>query len=249
MAAKPGNEQVAIVTGGARRIGAATARALHQMGMRIAVHYRESSDAAHALQTELNEIRENSVVLVRGDLSDVSQGRSLVRATLTAFGRIDLLVNNASTFYPTPFGRATEKQWDELLAINLKAPFFLAQAATPSLRDSAGAIINIVDIYAERPLMNYSAYCVAKGGLVTLTRALARELAPAIRVNAIAPGAIIWPDDDIDDVAKQRIVSRTPLKRRGDGDDIARAVVYLIRDAGFVTGQVIRVDGGRSVVP
>lgn len=240
--------KVALITGGAHRIGAAIGRLLHREGASLVVHYLSSETAAHALQQELNAERADSVMLVRGDLNNGDKlAKNLVFETVERFQRLDVLVNNAARFYPTPIGEATEEHWNDLLGTNLKAPFFLAQAAAPHLRKSAGSIVNITDLYADRPLPNYPIYSVAKAGMVMLTRTLARELAPEVRVNAVAPGAILWPERGLDEMSKQRIVSRTPLKRAGDPDDIARAVLYLVRDAGFVTGQVLLVDGGRSV--
>jgi pteridine reductase len=242
-------DKVALITGGAHRIGATLARTLHAEGMRLVIHYHSSEAAARALQAELHQLRPQSVMLVRGDLGAGDRlARNLVFETVEAFGRLDVLINNASQFYPTEFGQATEVQWDELIAINLKAPFFLAQAALPHLKKHNGSIINIADIYGDRPLPSYSIYSIAKAGLIMLTKALARELGPEVRVNGIAPGVIIWPQTGVDEMSKQRIVSRTPLKRSGDPVDIARTALFLIREGGYITGQVVAVDGGRSVV-
>lgn len=242
-------DKVALITGGAHRIGATIAHALHAEGARLVIHYHSSDTAAHALQAELHTVRPDSVMLVRGDLGNGDRlARNLVQETVDRFGRLDLLVNNAARFVPTPFGDTRETQWDEIIATNLKAPYFLAQAAAPHLRRHGGSVINIADIYGERPLPGYAVYSIAKAGLVMLTRSLARELAPDVRVNAIAPGAILWPEREADEMAQQRIISRTPLKRTGDPSDIARAVLYLACDATFTTGQVLAVDGGRSVV-
>ncbi|SRR5581483_6571801 len=241
--------KVALVTGGAHRIGAALARALHAEGVRLVIHYHSSEAAAHALQAELHQVRPQSVMLVRGDLGAGERlARNLVFETVESFGRLDVLVNNASQFYPTEFGQATEAQWDELMAINLKAPFFLAQAAWPHLKKQSGVILNIADIYGDRPLPGYPIYSITKAGLIMLTKALARELGPEVRVNGIAPGVILWPETGLDEMSKQRIISRTPLKRAGDPADIARTALFLIRDGGYLTGQVIAVDGGRGVV-
>lgn len=240
--------KVALVTGGVRRIGAAACRALHAQGMNLVVHYRSSEKDAHALQAELHAIRPESVMLVRGDLTNTAKLDNLVYETVDSFDRLDVLINNASSFYPTPVGETTEKQWDDLIGSNLKAPFFLSQAAAPHLKKTHGCIVNMVDIHAERPLRSYPVYCVAKAGLALLTKSLARELAPEVRVNGIAPGTILWPEIDLDELTKQRIISRVPLKRSGDPDDIARTILFLVRDAGYITGQVIAVDGGRSVV-
>lgn len=241
--------KVALITGGARRIGATIGQAFHAEGMRLVVHYRGSSKDAHALQTRLNEQREDSVVLVRGDLLDVAKLANLVHETVQAFGRLDVLVNNASRFYSTRVGSVTEDHWEELVGTNLKAPFFLSQAAAPALKKHRGCVINVCDIYSERPLASHAVYCATKAGLVSLTRSLARDLAPEIRVNGISPGAIMWPEQDSDQVSQQRIISRTPLKSIGDPTDIAQTALYLLRDAPFVSGQVIAVDGGRSIVP
>jgi pteridine reductase len=242
-------DKVALVTGGAHRLGAAIARALHAEGMKLVIHYHSSEAAAHALQQELHQTRPESVMLVRGDLTNGDKlFRNLVFETVEAFGGLDVLVNNASRFYPTPVGEVSEAQWDDMVSTNLKAPFFLAQAAAPHLKKSGGGIINIADIYGDRPLPNFPLYSMTKAGLMMLTKTLARELAPEIRVNAVAPGVILWPERDLDEMSKQRIVSRTLLKRSGEPADIARAVLFLVRDAGYMTGQVLTVDGGRSVV-
>lgn len=243
----PLQDKVALVTGAARRVGAATVRSLHAHGMNVVLHYRASRKDAQALQAELNEQRSNSVVLIQADLMHTNKINSMVTQAIHAWGRLDVVINNASSFFPTPFGSVDEEQWEYLMGSNLKAPFFLCQAAAEQLRQQRGCIVNIVDIHADRPLKDYPVYTIAKAGLVMLTKALARELGPEIRVNAVAPGAIMWPDD-MDEVAKQRIVSRTALKRRGEPEDIARAILYLIRDGGYVTGQVLTVDGGRTLI-
>lgn len=241
--------KVALITGGAHRIGATIARLLHAQGMKLVIHYHTSERAAHALQAELHETRPESVMLVRGDLNNGERlVKNLVFETVEAFGRLDVLINNASRFYPTTVGEITESQWDDIVGTNLKAPYFLAQAATPHLKKANGCIINIADIYGDRPLIGYLVYSVAKAGVIMLTKALARELGPEIRVNAIAPGVILWPESDLDEMSKQRIISRTPLKRSGDTDDVARTVLFFIRDASFITGQILAVDGGRWVV-
>lgn len=241
--------KVALITGGAHRIGAAIARELHAQGMRLVIHYHASEAAAHGLQAELHEKRPESVMLMRGDLLNGDKMyRNLVFETVESFGQLDVVVNNASRFYPTPVGETGESQWDDIVGTNLKAPFFLSQAAAPHLKKSGGCIVNIADVYGDRPLLNYPVYSVAKAGLIMLTKSLARELGPEVRVNAIAPGAILWPEAGIDEMSKQRIVSRTPLKRAGDTGDIARTALFLVRDAGFITGQILVVDGGRWVV-
>jgi pteridine reductase len=249
MSEGPLADKVALVTGGARRVGAQIARKLHAQGMNLVIHYRSSEQEAHRLQQELHDIRSESVMLVRGDLlRGPKLSQNLVYETMEAFGRIDVLINNAATFYPTPIGEAVEKDWEDLIGTNLKAPFFLAQAAAPHLKVGQGCIVNMADIYGERPLKDYSIYSVAKAGLIMLTKTLARELGPEIRVNAVAPGAMLWPEDGIDEMNKQRMISRTPLKRIGKPDDIAQTVLFLVGDADFITGQVIAVDGGRRVV-
>ena len=241
--------KVAVITGGARRIGASIARTLHHEGMKLVIHYHESAEAARELQAELHHHRPDSVLLVGTDLLDLAKLEKLVSQATTEFGQLDVLVNNASSFYPTPIGQTTDKQWEELIGVNLKAPYFLSQAAAGALTESNGCIINLVDIYAERPLKNYPVYNVAKAGLIGLTRTLARELGPEVRVNAVSPGAILWPEGDVDEIAQQRLISRTPLKRTGNPTDIAQTVLFLVRDADFLTGQIVNVDGGRSIVP
>ena len=240
--------KVVLVTGGAKRVGAAIVRRLHNCGASVMLHYRDSEREANALRTELNAQRENSAALVQADLLDIAGLSEIVKNTLGRFERLDALVNNASTFFPTPVGEMTPANWESLIGANLRAPLFLSQAAAPHLRRSGGAIVNITDIHAERPLKNYVIYSIAKSGLAGLTRSLARELAPEVRVNGVAPGAVVWPEDGSwDEVTRQRIVSHTLLKRTGDPDDVARAVYYLIAEAPYVTGQIIAVDGGRSI--
>lgn len=240
------NLKVALITGAAHRIGATTAKLLHQNGMNIVLHYRGSREKAQALQKELNDERENSVIIIQADLHITNGLAALIEESVKAWGQLDVLINNASSFYPTQIGKATEDQWDDLLGSNLKAPFFLSQAAAPHLKKTNGCIVSIVDIHAERPLKTFPIYSMAKAGLVMMTKSLAGELGPEIRVNAVAPGAILWPEN-LDEVAKQRIVSRTFLKRQGEPNDIAKTILYLIRDANYVTGQIIAVDGGRSL--
>ncbi len=237
-----------LITGGAKRVGAASARLLHAAGANVMIHYRNSATEARALQLELNAIREDSVALIQADLLDIGGLPSLVNQTVATFGALDVLLNNASSFYPTPVGTIAEKDWVDLMGSNLKAPLFLSQAAAPELKKRRGCIINITDIHAERPMKNYVVYSIAKAALVGLTRSMARELAPEVRVNAVAPGPIMWPEDDetFDEVSRQRIVSHTMLKRGGDPSDIARAVRFFALDAPFVTGQILAVDGGRS---
>jgi len=240
--------KVVLITGGAKRVGAAICRRLHGAGANLMLHYRESAGEARLLQAELNHQRKDSVALIQADLLDVAKLHSLVDQTMQSFGRLDALVNNASSFFQTPVGEITADQWEDLIGTNLRAPLFLVQAAAPALKKSQGAVVNITDIHAERPLKNYVVYSVAKAGLVGLTRSLARELAPEVRVNAVAPGPILWPDDDaFDELSRQRIISHTPLKREGTPDDIAKAVHFLLAEATYVTGETINVDGGRHV--
>ncbi len=238
--------KVALITGAAQRVGAVIAETLHEQGMNLVVHYRSSKQAAHLLQERLNKVRPDSVALVQADLLDVAKITSMVQEAGNTWGRLDAVINNASSFYPTPVGAVTETHWDDLMGTNLKAPFFIAQAAARALAKHNGCIVNMVDIHADRPLKSYPVYSAAKAGLIMLTKALARELGPEVRVNAVAPGAIMWPDT-MDDVTKQRIISRIILKRQGQPRDVAKAVLFLIRDADYITGQVIAVDGGRTV--
>jgi pteridine reductase len=240
--------KVVLVTGGAKRVGAAIARLLHAAGANLMIHYRSSALDAREMQDELNAIREGSVALVQADLNDVAGLPALVQKTVETFGGLDVLVNNASSFYPTPIGSITLQDWDDLMGSNLRAPLFLSQAAAGELRKRRGTIVNIADIHAERPMKEYVVYSVAKAGVVGLTKSLARELGPEVRVNAVAPGPILWPDCDsnFDEPTCQRIVSHTILKTAGHPSDIARAVRFFIVDAPYVTGQVLAVDGGRS---
>lgn len=241
----PSSRPVALITGAARRIGAAIARCLHAAGYDLALHYRGSAGAAQALRDELLAARGDSVSLLQADLADAQAPARLVQATIERFGRLDALVNNASTFRPTPLGTITPADWDELFASNARAPLFLAQAAAPHLRVSGGAIVNLVDIYAERPLPDHPVYVMAKAALSAMTLALARDLGPAVRVNAVAPGAILWPEQPPADYGQARLLAATALKRMGTPEDVAGAVLYLLRDARYVTGEVLRVDGGR----
>ncbi len=239
--------KVALITGAAHRLGATTARTLHAAGADIVIHYRSSAAGAEALRDELCAIRPDSVVLVSGDLLEVHSLEHIIAEAHAAWGRLDILVNNASTFYPTPVGAITNEHWDDLIGTNLKAPLFLAQAAAPHLRRERGAIVNICDIHAERPLREHPVYSIAKAGLVMLTKSLAAELGPEVRVNGIAPGAILWPENDMDDSTKERIISRTFLKRTGEPQNIADAVLFLVRDAHYTSGHILTVDGGRSL--
>ncbi|HZQ61825.1 MAG TPA: pteridine reductase [Casimicrobiaceae bacterium] len=240
--------KVVLVTGGAKRVGAAICRRLHAAGAKLMLHYRASAGEARLLQAELNHSRPDSVALIQTDLLDLGKLPSIVEQTVQTFGHLDALVNNASSFFQTPVGDIQPADWDDLIGTNLRAPLFLSQAAAVSLRESHGVIVNITDIHAERPLKNYVVYSVAKAGMIGLTRSLARELAPDVRVNAVAPGPILWPDDEsFDELSRQRIISHTPLRREGSPDDIARAVHFLLADAPYVTGETIHVDGGRGI--
>ncbi len=239
--------KTALVTGAARRIGAVIAEALHGAGMNVVLHYRGSSAEARKLASRFNQLRPASAMTVQADLLQIDRLPDLIRRAASEWGSLDVLINNASTFYPTPLGEITEQAWDELIGTNLKAPLFLAQAAARDLAIQSGCIVNIVDIHAERPLKGYTVYSIAKAGLVMLTRSLAREMAPAVRVNAVAPGAILWPEAEGAAGVQAQILERVALKRQGSPQDIARTVVFLVRDAGYITGQVITVDGGRTL--
>jgi len=240
--------KVVLITGAARRVGAEIARTLHAEGAALALHYRSAAAEAQALVAEFNAARPGSALAFQADLLETDHLARLVADVAEHFGRLDALVNNASSFFATPIGSIGEREWDDLLGTNLKAPLFLAQAAATHLAVARGAIVNITDIHAERPLKNYALYCIAKAGLAGLTRALALELAPHVRVNAIAPGPILWPENGAFDAAAQaNVISRTLLKRGGDPADIARTVRFLLADAPYVTGQILAVDGGRSV--
>ena len=243
----PAEPPVVLVTGAAHRVGAAIVRHLHAAGYRVLIHYRRSAEPARALAAELEGRRPGSARALEADLLETSALPELVERARAAWGRLDALVNNASTFYPTPLGTIEERHWKDLLGTNLKAPLFLAQAAAPELRRRRGAIVNIVDIHAERPLKGHPVYSIAKAGLAMLTRSLARELGPEVRVNGVSPGAILWPERGLDEARRREIVERTALKRRGEPADVARAVLFLLRDAPYVTGQILAVDGGRSL--
>ena len=244
---EPLSGRCVFVTGGAKRLGAAMARSLHAAGASVVVHYHRSREAADQLVAELHAVRAGSTLAVSGDLNDVDCLPALVARAVERFGRIDVLINNASTFYPTPVGTITAAQFDDLVGTNLRAPLFLSQAAAPALRETRGLIINMVDIHARRPLRAHPVYSAAKAGLVMLTKSLARELGPEVRVNGIAPGPVLWPERDLDESLKAEIVAKTALKRSGSPEDIARTALFLATEAPYVTGQVIAVDGGRSL--
>ena len=237
----------ALITGAARRVGAAITRRLHAGGADVAIHYRGSETAAGALADELNARRGDSARLFHADLGEMAELTTLVDSVGAWTDGLDILINNASSFYPTPIGTITEAQWDEIIGSNLKAPLFLSQALAPQLRANNGVIVNIVDIHARRPLRDHAVYGAAKAGLGMLTRSLAKDLAPDVRVNGIAPGAILWPESGLSDDARRSILEQIPLARTGDPEDIANCALYLVRDATYVTGQIISVDGGRSI--
>lgn len=244
---KPLGGAVALITGSARRIGATIATALHAEGVNVVIHYRTSAGDADALAARLNAARDNSAMSLQADLLDTAGLPKLIDSAVAWRGRLDILINNASSFYPTPPGTITETQWDDLVGSNLKAPLFLSQAAIPELRKSRGSIVNLIDIHARRPLKEHTVYGSAKAGLAMLTLSLARDLAPDVRVNGVAPGAILWPEDKMSEATRQSILEQVPMGRPGDPLDIAGCIVYLVRDAGYVTGQIIAVDGGRSI--
>ncbi len=241
--------KVVLITGGAKRVGAAVCRELHAHGAQLMVHYNQSHAEARALQAELNLQRPNSVAIIQADLLNTAVAPSLINETIQHFGRLDVLINNASSYYATEIGQINEENWLDLMGSNLKAPAFLAQAAAAELRKQMGTIVNITDMHIERPKKGYIIYSVAKAGLVTLTKSLALELSPEVRVNAVAPGPVQWPENNpqFDEVYRQRVISQTLLKRIGNLTDIAKAVKFLIYDAPYITGHVLAVDGGRSL--
>jgi pteridine reductase len=236
-----------LITGAAKRIGAVCARSLHNKGCNVFLHYKSSKEAALQLCYELNQIRPDSAYMMQADLLNMEEVESLVSEACTAWGKIDVLVNNASSFYPTAIADVSEQQWDELMGSNLKAPFFLAKLLSKMLADNRGCIVNMVDIHAERGLMGYPVYSIAKAGVVAMTKILAREFGPTVRVNGVAPGAILWPDKDVSEQEKQEILQRVVLRRNGEPADIAKAVWFLIKDADYMTGQILTVDGGRTL--
>jgi pteridine reductase len=236
---------VALITGAAKRIGSHTTRTLHDAGYNIVIHYRSSRDEADALAEFLNGQRADSARVAQADLNDSNSYQMLVDEAHAQWSRLDVLVNNASSFYPTPVGDMTMDNWNDLVNSNMRAPLFLSQAAAPYLKQNTGCIINMVDVHAQRPMKDHPIYCAAKAGLVMITMSLAKELGPEIRVNAVAPGAILWPENDMHDDTKSLILDRTALKRPGEPDDIANTILFLVRDAPYITGQVIAVDGGR----
>ncbi len=241
------NSRVVMITGGARRIGAELVRHLHHSGMRIILHYCHSERDAQLLARELNTTRAESVQLLQGDLTEYAAIPDLVSRAKACFDRLDVLINNASQFYPTRLDEINEDTWDKLVGVNLKAPLYLTQAIAPHLKAVRGCIINIVDIHSDRPLKGYPVYSISKAGLAMLTRSMARELAPEVRVNGIAPGAILWPEVEQDATMRQEIISRTALKHAGKPEDIADAALFLIDHADYITGQIIPIDGGRTL--
>ena len=243
------NNKVVLITGGAKRVGAAICRELHASGANLMIHYNTSVQEARALQAELNLQRANSVAIIQGDLLNIAVLPSLVQETVKHFGKLDVLINNASSYFATEIGQINEQNWQDLMGSNLKAPMFLAQAAAAELRKNHGCIVNITDMHIERPKKGYVVYSVAKAGLVTLTKSLAQELSPEVRVNAVAPGPVQWPENNpqFDEVYRQRVISQTLLKCVGEAQDIAKAVKFLVADAPFITGHVLAVDGGRSL--
>lgn len=239
--------KIVLVTGAARRIGAAIVTRLQENGARAAIHYRGSAKEADQLAASLNKQRPDSAATFQADLLNPDDITALIASVVEWGGRLDGLVNNASTFYPTPVGKITEEHWDDLVGSNFKAPLFLSQEAVPRLRETGGSIVNIVDIHSQRPLRNHPVYGPAKAALAMLTRSLAKDLAPDVRVNGVSPGAILWPEDGMTDAVQQTILRQVPLERAGIPEDIAGCVLYLMRDATYVTGQIIAVDGGRSI--
>ena len=239
--------KTALVTGGSKRIGATTVRLLHQSGYNVIIHCRLSRQSADALAEELNSIRNDSAAVIQGDLNDETIYNNMIEQAFKCWNRLDVLINNASSFYPTPVGSITMDDWDNLINSNMKAPLFLAQAAAPYLKKTQGNIINMIDVHAQRPMKQHPVYCAAKAGLAMLTMSLAKELGPDIRVNGVAPGAILWPENDMSEHNKKLIVERTSLKRPGEPIDIAKTILFLARDANYITGQIIAVDGGRTL--
>jgi pteridine reductase len=240
---------VALVTGAAQRLGAEICRSLHARGYRIIIHYRHSVEPAEGLRDELNAQRPDSAVIFSANMNSLPDVRALADAALLQWQRVDVLVNNASGFYPTAIESATESDWDELFSSNLKGPFFLSQALAPALRKTNGCIVNLVDIYAQKPLRGFPVYSMAKAGVSMMTQSLALELAPEVRVNGVSPGAILWPEHETEysKQERQNINDRVPLQRQGEASDIAQTVVFLVADAPYISGQIIAVDGGRSV--
>jgi len=240
-------DKVALVTGGSARIGAAICKAMHAAGAHVVVHYRSSREAAKTLADQFNQERAGSASLLQGDLCDMQRVPQLVDEVLEAHGQLDILINNASSYYPTPLGSATQEQWDDLFGSNARAPFFLSQAAAPALRERHGCIVNLVDIHADRPNKQHPVYSMAKAANAMLVKSLARELAPQVRVNGVAPGAALWPEHYFDDAERQEILKRIPLGRPAGAEQIVNAVMFMVAGSDYITGQILAVDGGRSV--
>lgn len=247
------DEKVCCITGAALRIGACIARKFQQQGFRVIIHYNHSADAAQLLVEQLNQLRPNSALALQADFNDRQKTRKLAEQIVDKYQRLDVLVNNASSFYPTPLGEATQSQWDELIDSNLRTAFFLSRDLAPELTRRQGAIVNIADTHADKPLHNYSIYSIAKAGVKAMTKSLAEELAPTVRVNGISPGAILWPPslEDSQDpsvvAARKKILEQIPLKKLGEAQHIADAVYFLASEGSYLTGQTIRVDGGRAL--
>jgi len=243
------NRKIALVTGGAKRIGQAIYKMLHASGIDLMIDYRHSSDEAKNLQQELNGIRKDSASIIQADLLNLNVLPSLIHETMNVYGRLDILINNASSYYPTEIGKMNENNWNDLIGSNLKAPLFLSQLATDELIKTKGCIINITDTHIDKPKKNYIIYSIAKSGLTTLTKSLAQELSPEVRVNAVAPGPVLWPEnnEEFNEIYKQRVISQTLLKKMGSPEDVAMAVKFLVLDAPFITGHILAVDGGRSI--
>ncbi|MGM0953907.1 MAG: pteridine reductase [Pseudomonadota bacterium] len=240
---------VALITGAAHRLGARTAETLHDRGWNLVIHYRSRKQQALELADKLNEARSGSAICVQGDLAQAENIARIAQEACQPWGRLDGLVNNASVFYPTPTTEATEDDWQQIMGANLKAPFFLVQHCLPALRKTGGSVVNLIDIYSEKPLKDHPLYCASKAGLAALTRSWAKDLAPEVRVNGVSPGAILWPEGDkaVDPDHQKAILDKTPMARTGHPDDIAGAIAYLLCDAPFITGQILSVDGGRSL--
>ena len=241
------HQKIALITGAARRIGAVIARSLHDAGYGVVLHYHQSEEDAANLTRELNMLRPDSAWMIKADFQSINDINNLIKQTLDVSNRLDVLINNASDFYPTLMGNATELQWDEIMNCNLKAPFFLGQAAKPALEKTMGCIVNIVDIYAKSSLIDFPVYSISKSGLLGLTQSLAKEMAPVIRVNGVSPGVILWPENEVNN-QQDEIINNIPLKKKGSPEDIANAVLFLVRDANYITGEVIAVDGGKGLI-
>ncbi|MGK0498441.1 MAG: pteridine reductase [Oceanicoccus sp.] len=237
----------ALITGAAQRIGAEIARRLHQQDCNVIIHYRGSADAAKKLAAALNQQRNGSAQCLQADLSNMDDVKRLAKQALACFGQIDVLVNNASSFYPTAFQQASEDDWSALIDSNVKGPFFLSQYLSDSLKKQQGCIINLVDIHSEKPLREHSIYCMAKAAVAMMTQSLAKELAPEVRVNGVSPGAILWPEQEMNNKQKESVLEKVPMQRTGEASDIAKTVAFLVNDAPYITGQIIAVDGGRSL--